>query len=205
MYKLYHQHKTYFQLLFCWIVTLGFALLVFGNHHLFLMLHKDMGSIADWCFRWITELVSTTGSCIVVLLLLIRNWREGTKALIAMVSSTIVTHVLKIWVDAPRPWVYFNNETVIRSIKEVTLLPNHSFPSGHSTAAFALATALVFTFNDKRWSIFFFVMAVLVGYSRIYLGQHFPLDVWVGSMIGILSATLIWTFVVFKKKEINLS
>ncbi|POY38333.1 hypothetical protein C3K47_02740 [Solitalea longa] len=205
MFKLYNQHKTYFLLFSIWVIVVGLLIIVCGSDLLFILLHKNLGGFADLFFRLITELVSTIGVTIILILLLFRNWREGIKATIAMISSTIITHSLKIWVDAPRPWVYFKNESMIRTIEGVVLLPNHSFPSGHSTAAFAMAAVLAFTFNDKRLSPWFFIMAVLIAYSRIYLGQHFPLDIYVGSLVGMISASLTWSFVVFKKQKVELN
>jgi membrane-associated phospholipid phosphatase len=64
----------------------------------------------------------------------------------------------------------------------------NSFPSGHTMAAFGLYAALAF--YAKKWYQAFglFFLALLVGYSRIYLSQHFLVDVIFGAMLGCLAA-----------------
>ena len=61
-----------------------------------------------------------------------------------------------------------------------------SFPSGHSMASFAGATAIYL--NHKTWGIPALVLAALIGFSRLYLFVHFPTDVLAGTLVGILSA-----------------
>jgi len=62
----------------------------------------------------------------------------------------------------------------------------HSFPSGHTITAFAFFLALTFFTKNHAWQVLYFVLAVLVGFSRIYLQQHFAIDVLVGSLVGVL-------------------
>jgi membrane-associated phospholipid phosphatase len=62
-----------------------------------------------------------------------------------------------------------------------------SFPSGHSAGAFSLFFMISLILSGKRkfLGVFLFLLAMLTGYSRIYLGQHFPVDVYAGSIIGV--------------------
>jgi undecaprenyl-diphosphatase len=62
-----------------------------------------------------------------------------------------------------------------------------SFPSGHAATSFAAATML--TFARPRWAPAFFLLAVAIGFSRVYVGVHYPLDVVGGAALGILVAT----------------
>ncbi|MOA16780.1 Undecaprenyl-diphosphatase BcrC [compost metagenome] len=165
---------------------------VYGSPQLFLRLRADLGPITDLIFRSITELGSATFSVLVALFLIYRNKRSGLFASLAMIVATVITHLVKFWVNAPRPSIFFANTNPIKSIDGVQLLTEHSFPSGHTTAAFALACVLTFITVDKRWSIFYFFMALMVGFSRIYLGQHFPVDVYAGSLIAVGSCSLVW-------------
>ena len=61
-----------------------------------------------------------------------------------------------------------------------------SFPSGHSAAAFAGATLL--RRHYPRWTATFYLLAVMVGFSRIYLGAHYPGDVATGGIGGTILA-----------------
>lgn len=64
-----------------------------------------------------------------------------------------------------------------------------SFPSGHATLSFSAATVL--SYFEKRRKIFFYSIAVLIAFSRIYLGYHFFFDVVIGSLIGWVLSKMI--------------
>ncbi|MBS1563115.1 MAG: phosphatase PAP2 family protein, partial [Bacteroidetes bacterium] len=77
----------------------------------------------------------------------------------------------------------------------------NSFPSGHTTSAFALATILALHATKKGWGVFFLLLAVGVAYSRIYLGQHFLPDVTMGAILGTVSGLLVYAFVNIKLRR----
>lgn len=202
MIRLISTNRYFFVLLTCWILIGGFSLAIWGSSALFLKLHTNLGTAADSVFRFVTELGSATFSVIVAVFLIYLNRRTGLIASLGMILATVITHLIKFWINAPRPSVFFADSNPIKSIDGVQLLTEHSFPSGHTTAAFALATVLTFITPDKRWSVFYFLMAVMVGYSRIYLGQHFPADVFAGSLIAVAACTLLWNAT--EKKPVKL-
>ncbi len=103
--------------------------------------------------------------------------RQSAKlALAADAFSAGVTYGLKLAVNRPRP-----DGRTERS--------NSSFPSGHATGAFALAT--VFSHRYPKITVPAFLAATAVGLSRIYLGRHYPSDVLAGALIGFGSARFI--------------
>jgi membrane-associated phospholipid phosphatase len=75
----------------------------------------------------------------------------------------------------------------------------NSFPSGHTSAAFAMALAIAFWYNDSKLSIFMVFLAIFVGLSRIYLQQHFVEDVMGGAVIGLVAAMFASGFSFSKK------
>ncbi|MFW5657174.1 MAG: phosphatase PAP2 family protein, partial [Bacteroidota bacterium] len=80
-------------------------------------------------------------------------------------------------------------------VPEVVVYSARSFPSGHTTSAFALFICLVFYTKSLPLKIIFFFLAVLVGFSRVYLSQHFFCDVVAGSFLGVLTSFLVtWWF-----------
>jgi membrane-associated phospholipid phosphatase len=95
----------------------------------------------------------------------------------------------------PRPKQFFSPGQYSHFIDGITRVGYSSFPSGHTTSIFALVTMLAIFEKNKKWNALYILPAVAVGYSRIYLGQHFLGDVLVGSLLGVLLAVLVhWVF-----------
>jgi membrane-associated phospholipid phosphatase len=112
--------------------------------------------------------------------------------LIAYLSSGLVTQVLKNLIYAPRPRIYFEASQYLFQLDSFGNSGGgaSSFPSGHTTSAFAIAVVLAVHCRKNYISILLLTAATMVGYSRIYLAQHFPIDVLAGAFIGITFATL---------------
>ena len=102
-------------------------------------------------------------------------------ALTAAVGGIFVAAAKEV-VDRPRPEIHFaQQKTEIHAPGDTPV--DHSFPSGHTQTAFSTATYLSLTYPIL--SPVFLLAAVLVGFSRIALGVHFPLDVLVGALLGL--------------------
>lgn len=128
---------------------------------------------------------------IIVLLLLLGNRKLAGKLFVTFIVSGLVAQVLKNLFHAPRPQSYFLPQTYPHFIAGVTHTGFASFPSGHTTTAFAVATLLACNLRCNKSCITFFVLACGVGYSRIYLGQHFVPDVLAGMVIGISTSMVV--------------
>lgn len=115
--------------------------------------------------------------------LLIRN---GWKSAIAFGLNITLTSTLKWSIKRDRPYV-----TYLDIFKKTETGP-FSFPSGHTSSAFATATLL--TLSTKKWYVAApsFLWAGTVAYSRLYLGVHYPSDVFGGIIIGVGSGLLVW-------------
>ncbi len=122
--------------------------------------------------------------------------RSAFKQGITMCLAVGITTTLKYSIQRKRPFVQYPNDIDRRD--HVGPL---SFPSGHTTAAFATATALSLTY--KKWYVTApaYAYASFVGYSRMRLGVHFPSDVLVGALIGTGCGFLTWQLdkILFKK------
>ncbi|WP_154859488.1 phosphatase PAP2 family protein [Cyclobacterium xiamenense] len=87
-----------------------------------------------------------------------------------------------------RPIAYFEGEPLHR-IEGMRNALYHTFPSGHTASIFLFVTSwLLIRPAGKQWQVFWLAVAVLVGFSRVYLLQHFIWDVYAGSLLGIFSA-----------------
>lgn len=105
--------------------------------------------------------------------------RMGYAGLSAYLFSGIIAQIAKnIW-DRPRPLLTLYDVRVVYEY-----LFTHSFPSGHSTTAFAAAFAWSVFLPRGKWVLF--VLAFATAFSRVYLGVHFPLDTIYGAIIGTI-------------------
>lgn len=102
----------------------------------------------------------------------------------SIVVSSIITWGMKEAVSRPRP---ANNDPTFTAVLD---LKSNSFPSGHTSEAFSMATAVSIAY--PRWYVIApaFAYASLTGYSRLYLGVHYPSDVLAGAIVGSGSAWL---------------
>lgn len=113
---------------------------------------------------------------------------------VSFIAATASTYVLKVIVKRPRPYETYPDLIVKKSDGG-----SYSFPSGHTSAAFATATSLSMAF--PKWYVIVpsYTYACAAGYSRMYLGVHYPSDVLAGAIIGMASS-----YIVFKgEKWIN--
>lgn len=95
----------------------------------------------------------------------------------ALFGTFVITHILKIFTALPRPFLSLAHVIV--------LVPDQggfSFPSMHTSLTTALAMSVYI--HHKRLGVLLFIFAVLVGFSRIYVGVHYPIDVLAGGLIG---------------------
>jgi len=138
---------------------------------------------------------------------LIKTKKEKIRYLLLAGASVIlsrlfITEVIRLIWYRPRPFVSH----------QVNLLMEHSasgsFPSGHIAFLFALSAA-VYLFGKKLYSldnrkllsnigIIFFVLSFLVGLARIFVGLHYPLDIFGGIIVGFFSAWII--FLIFGRR-----
>jgi len=129
----------------------------------------------------------------VILAFLFLTWKDTRHYVIPLLATellggVIIADGLKDLIQRDRP------SNLAFAIREEPHLAS-SFPSGHSTLAFAVATMLFFlTRNTKhRWfGLLSLVWAALVGFSRIYRGVHWPTDVLAGACLGFVSSCLLY-------------
>ncbi|AEV28972.1 membrane-associated phospholipid phosphatase [Sphaerochaeta pleomorpha str. Grapes] len=107
--------------------------------------------------------------------------KKGFVICSSMLFSVTSMGILKAIVRAPRPF------TVLPSIagKRLATATGYSFPSGHTTTAASFYSALAVAYKKRTLSIISAIMIILVGTSRLYLGVHWPIDVFGGLVLGV--------------------
>lgn len=144
----------------------------------------------DAFFKYITYFGSFTLIGPVLVVLVFVRFRFALIAAASSLIGLILVQIMKrlIWVDSPRPIVFFKDLTDIHYVEGVHLHSAHSFPSGHTAGAFALFFALALFAKKPFYKMLFLTLGILVAYSRMYLSQHFLVDVSAGALLGIVSS-----------------
>ena len=194
--KILYKQNRYFFLSYFILLVLGiFILITYPKIDGFILMNSLHHGALDYFFIPYTYLGDGWFTVVIAIILFFSKKRYLALMIISSFAlSGIITQILKFFIDEARPAYYLAKTNYPYFIDGVTLHNLHSFPSGHTTSAFALAATLGFAVKNKNYSILFLLMAALAGYSRIYLGQHFMNDVLVGSIIGMLSAIFCWVY-----------
>ncbi len=174
---------------------------------LFVFLNSIISTtLLNYFFVAITDARFWIFPAIVASILFIR--KEHNKALIVLllagitiaISDPVSSQIFKPLLHRPRPChpdYFINGAHLLFGFKS-----SLSFPSSHSTNIFALAFILTM-FYPSRW-IWFFSFAILIGFSRIYVGVHYPGDVLGGALLGVIIALLVYSGYLCSKKTIGL-
>jgi len=174
------------------VLILSVLILCNSKADLHLWLTSFNTSFGDFFFHYYTY-VGDWIPYVFVVGFLFYQYRIAFFVLVSQLLSGLFSQIIKQTWNEPRPVLYFQQHFPNIQLHQVAgehLHSFHSFPSGHTITAFAFFLALSFFTKKSQLHFLYFILAVLVGYSRIYLSQHFALDVLVGSFIGILSTLI---------------
>jgi undecaprenyl-diphosphatase len=167
------------------------------NTELFYLINLGMdNSMLDVIMPFITNFGSLISWCIICALLFVLGGKTGRKVALLGLTALFITNIavflLKFLVVEPRPFLTLPNVELLVAENEI-----YSFPSGHTASSFAAATVIGLknglNYKGKTFHLIYplLAFAAVIGFSRIYIGVHYPLDVIFGALIGILSALIV--------------
>jgi len=172
-----------------YIIALLIAIVVLfssnkGEIHLYI--NQFHSTFFDVLFALLTFLGDGLFLIIPALILLFLSLRHFVFLVSAYFSSGLFTQILKrvFFGDVMRPSKFFEDADLYL-IEGVDMLSGRSFPSGHATSAFALFLSLALIIPNRYIKVLCFILACLVAFSRVYLSQHFLIDITAGSLIGV--------------------
>lgn len=125
-----------------------------------------------------------------------RNWYYFANAAVCNLIPFFLEQILKSVFDKPRPRLLFYDRLWMHYLPEWPVYLSRSFPSGHSTGAFSFFCflSLMLPHRYRAFGLLFFILAMAVCYSRMYLAAHFFDDVYAGSLIGTVTTTLLFYY-----------
>ena len=190
-------------------LVLGIALLLVPKAELHLALCQPHTACMDQLVPLFTNLVDWLPYLSVLLLLF---YRAGWATFLAsnLLLTTLIVQPIKHIVHAPRPLTWFAEHMPDQTLPLVDGIRMNlwlSFPSGHTATFFALffsLSVICCAENIKGKNILSFLCflcATFGAYTRIYLSQHFALDIFAGILIATLSTILLYYFLVLKTKN----
>ena len=155
------------------------------NMQILYALEKLRVPFLEYFFTGISYLGSEITAAVVVFVIL---WcvdkRKGYFILSNVLIGTGINQAIKLGAHVARPFVAYEDFSVSKVAKSTT--GGFSFPSGHTQSSTSLFGSIASSWNKKGLRIFCAVMILLVAFSRLYLGCHYPTDVLGGFVVGLV-------------------
>ena len=203
---------SYHWLFWGFLFFLGILFLaIFQNSNFSIIINASHNYFLDQFFKYITFLGDGRFVFLIALIYLFANKKYGISILISLIINTILIQVLKrvVFSNRFRPSFYFKNlieDGSWNMIDGVELYEKFSFPSGHTALIFCLCMSICIFMKKKYLPLLLVLLAYIVGFSRIYLSQHFLIDVLAGALIGSLIPILTFKYIeplLFNKNKIK--
>lgn len=189
----WHSHRFLLILSAFCVLTGSCLVLLSGNETCFLWINQHMTP----SFGNVARIFSALGEWYAMVLLLVLSFgmpfRKTIMVAIIWFSGACYSWVFKLWLlkGLVRPLEHFEKAGIhINLVEGVKVHHFNSFPSGHTLTAFSAAFAVICLYPAaRRWiQILALILAVVCGFSRIVLAQHWPWDVAGGAVLGILAS-----------------
>ena len=197
-----NQMKSFLSLYSLFIIAGAFLLINFSKEEIFLWVNHRHFQAGDTFFYWITHLGDGLMYPLLVLALAFIRYRYAIIGLASFIVTGSIVQILKhlVFADTVRPIKHFEGMADIYTVPGLEVYTYNSFPSGHAAIAFGLF-CLIALLSRKYGKatcmiigIVCFALALAVGISRVYLAQHFFIDVYAGSFIGVIDTLIVYWY-----------
>lgn len=207
MKEFFKNNAIYLGLYLITLLSAAYFLLSYDKVLIHQMLNYWVGNaMTNAFYKYFTHVGDGVFAISLGVLVLFFNRKKGAYVLIAYALAGVTSSLIKYFFNYVRPFHYFDyyrKQFPLNLVDGVEMLGERSFPSGHATAAFVVFSALAFSTESKMAKVLFFIIAINAAFSRMYLSQHWLVDIFVGSLIGIVYAIILY-FVFYKSTRFDI-
>ena len=177
--------------------------LLYTKDEIYFAVNTRYSDFGDLIAPYLTDLGNGWTVVILSAILLLFNYRAAFLLASSYAITSISAQIVKFMFAAPRPKLYFEKQiSHLHFVKGVEMLSLHSFPSGHTQTAFSAGVVITYLIKNKNWGVLLLILASFIGFSRMYLSEHFFEDVVAGSILGAF-LTIFWLSFIENKKFIH--
>jgi membrane-associated phospholipid phosphatase len=195
MLSLFKKNSAFFIPYFIFLLAGGIILLLWNKTDIHLFINKYHTTTADFFFSNWTSLGLGIMIIPVALILAFIRLRYMLISIVGFIVSGLINDLFKKLFHSPRPSIIFADmHQSLYHVPNVDLYADYSFPSGHATTSFCMFCLLAFYTKNNLLKTIYFIIALLIAYSRMYLSEHFLKDVYAGSILGVSCALLIYNW-----------
>ena len=161
--------------------------ILFTRVQIYYAVNSHNNPLADILAPYFTDLGDGWTTIALALILALFNYSRALLLAVVYAVTSLSAQLVKHIFDAPRPKLYFQDQlSRIHFVKGVEIFSLHSFPSGHTVTAFSTALVITWWCRNRFLGLPLLLLAMMIGYSRMYLSEHFFEDVIAGSVIGVI-------------------
>lgn len=189
----------WFVLALTMLAGLGVTLqLLYGKVETHLLFNRCHTPIFDLTMPYITFIGDAAMFIVANFFVIRRDRKFGWRMAVAGIVTGAMVIFLKqgVFASFDRPSLVLVGHN-LHLINGVNLYKHNSFPSGHAAMAFCMVTSLALWQRKEHWEIVWLLVGLLAAYSRVYLSQHFFIDIVAGAWLGFglaLATFVIWEF-----------
>lgn len=198
MKEILQQTRIFLMLFACYLLIPGFTLLMTAKGQFEIWLNSFHTSYFDNFFYWVTYFGDGFFAAFLLIgIIFFLSIRKGLIITGILLCVSAVTQILKLFIfpTMDRPSVYLKDVLELHFVEGLQIHASNSFPSGHTTQAFCLFFLFSYYYANRSMNYLFFFSAALAGISRVYLLQHFLIDIYVGAVIGTIGSMILLFYV----------
>ncbi|MBI4945165.1 MAG: phosphatase PAP2 family protein [Bacteroidetes bacterium] len=196
MKKILQQNLFFLIPYFLFLLVAGIFLAIYSKGEAHLIVNQFSFEFCDYFFYYITYIGDGIAVMLIIFLLCLVKFRYAVFTAMSNIVSALITQTLKrtLFDNIDRPIKFFEGGAHLKLVPWVDNYIYNSFPSGHTTAAFTTFFCFSLIVKSKPLKFLMLLFALMIGFSRVYLSQHFLNDVYAGSVIGVSVSFCVYYF-----------